>query len=88
MLYVHGLLAQGCGTRVPSVRVEGEEVLRDVTGIIPSTPPVLIRVNRSAEEAAITQDILDISPGSISIQGNCLDTLRAIDEILSSFSKS
>jgi hypothetical protein len=80
---------QGCGTRVPSVRIEVEEVLRDVAVISSSQgrpPPVLVRVNASADDAVLGEEVLACAPASVSIRGGGMDTLRAIDEALSTAS--
>jgi hypothetical protein len=45
-------------------------------------PPVLIRINLSAEEAHISPEVLAVAPGSVSIQSGCLEALMAIDLLM------
>ena len=69
------------------MRNEVEEVLHDVANIskiINHSSPVLIRINSSAEDAALSSGILKIAPESVSIRGNCKDSLVLIDEKVSS----
>lgn len=85
------VLELGCGTRVPSVRKETEDVVYDIclssdksisTAASQRTCAAsLIRIN--IEDESIPDEILTVSPDSFGIRASCKDVLEKIDEHIS-----
>ena len=87
------ILELGCGLRVPSVRIEGEEVLRDINAAVntagagddaetapQSSAAVLIRIN--LEDADIDNDVKESNRESFGIRMGCRDALETIDQFI------
>ena len=76
------VLEIGCGTKVPSVRRECEDVIGDTekraAGDVPN-PSRFVHIRINPDEYAIDNKNTQAMTTSIAIQGSGLDTLRAID---------
>jgi NAD-dependent SIR2 family protein deacetylase len=74
--YPFVVLEIGCGLRVPEVRLECENVVRDTFG-----SSILIRINAIEEHAKYLDD-QSLAPHTISIQDTSLHALQEIDNYL------
>ena len=72
------ILELGCGTNVPALRIESEEVLRDCMQSSADASVVLVRVNPKDSKA----DDIDLADHVLSIPLNALIALCAADEMI------
>jgi len=84
------ILEIGCGIRVPSVRIECQDVLHDTAARChrgddrPSSSCSLIRINPDHE----TIELVPSNATGVSIRGKGLETLQAIQECMKSINKT